>query len=58
MAASISCVEIVYMRKDVWLKKLLESKSFSEAMCFSDCLDYLNSPFEISEIQKTLVLHT
>ena len=23
-----------------------------------DCLDHLNSPFEISEIQKTLVLHT
>ena len=23
-----------------------------------DCSDHLNSPFEISEIQKTLVLHT
>ena len=27
----------------------------SQAM---DCSDHLNSPFEISEIQKTLVLHT
>ena len=39
--------------------KLLDSKSFkwtvlSEAMY---CSDHLNSPFEISEIPKTLVLH-
>ena len=47
-----------HKRKKSETTKLLESKSFSEAMCFSDCLDYLNSPFEISEIQKTLVLHT
>jgi hypothetical protein len=39
--------------------KLLESKRFvavlSQAM---DRSDHLNSPFEISEIPKTLVLHT
>lgn len=37
--------------------KLLDSKSFS-GLCPMYCSDHLNSPFEISEIQKTLVLHT
>ena len=36
--------------------KLLDSKSFS-GLCPMYCSDHLNSPFEISEIPKTLVLH-
>ena len=43
-----------HKRKKRETTRLLESKSFSQAM---DCSDHLNSSFEISEIQKTLVLH-